>query len=343
MAGEVIQQGRAAMGSAKRSPGNRLIEIIVVIVVVLVGAAWVMPNFMIPDNRARGAEAKQNLQSIQLAVERYAVDNLGYPVFLTGGNLAYAVTFDKLGRPKYDVDAKACIDVSQVADPLQREGYMPRYPRNPFVSHQPPRNQECVLYSAVHQAQINDPLWPAGGDPLRNGNDDASRLGTRFGADCFAMGQVLGDPRFKQAGGAPGSVGDITAETCAGVTYPYWDIWAGRKPKPFLPGEFFYRSSAPIPVAGNAEPALAAPAPGTRMETYIADSYVMGVYGGLRTKGKDAINSAGDPYRTQPEWPNNPSRGIQPSPVDNNVIFDAIVLVLESGYEVVEGRESWRR
>ena len=79
------------------------------------------------------------------------------------------------------------------------------------------------------------------------------------------------------------------------------------------------------------------------MDTYIADSYVMGVYGGLRTKGKDAISSAGDPYRTQPEWPGNPSRGIQPSPVDKNAIADAIVLVLESGYEVVQGRDYWRR
>jgi len=217
-----------------------------------------------------------------------------------------------------------------VADPLQREvtcSAIRAIIREPVSA----RNHECVLYSAVHQAQLCDPLWPEGGDPLRNGNDDASRLGARFGADCFEMGQVLGDPRFRQ----PATRRYRLVSHCDNLRrcdVPLLDIWARRKPKHFCPVSSFIAVQVRILCKIQPHPLCC-----TRQRygwRRMLLTLRPGCLCGLSTKGKDAINSVGDPYRTQPEWPNNPSRGIQ-LPLLIEPIADAVVLVLESGYEVV--------
>ncbi len=169
-------------------------ELGAVLVVVLLIVAVLRPNLYVPRDSARVAETKQNLHIIQCAAERYARDHgETYPPYLIGGAAKYAAHFDELGGAKAFDDPQPCADIAQVADPLLREGYLDVYPRNPFVRGDPKPFD-------VHKAQLRDPYWPAGGDPLRNGNADAQRLGTRFGADCTKMGQVLGDPRYQLAG-----------------------------------------------------------------------------------------------------------------------------------------------
>lgn len=291
--------------------------------IVLAYGVLAMLSFLIspPRGDRRRAEVKYNLHNIQLAVERYAVDHDGaYPPYLIGGAPKYAAHFDELGGATAFDDPQPCADIAQVADPLLREGYLDEYPRNPFVRTSPKP-------FTVHKAQLHDPYWPPGGDPLRNGTAEAQRLGTRFGADCRTMGQVLGDPRYQLAGGLPGS--PVSAEACAGVMYPYWDIWAMTKPKPFLPGEFFYRGTGPVIYPPSAAGAATAVPGGMAPGMFETDSYILGVYGGWRDKGQDVLGSFGNPYWIPGDDPSQvqdlpPMQGGQGIP-------DAVIMTLSSG------------
>lgn len=74
---------------------------------VLLSVAIAIPNFVSIKEKSKEAEVKQNLHSIQLAVERFAVDHDG----------AYPTTIDE----------------------LQAQSYLPQLPQNPFTN-QPMRN-----------------------------------------------------------------------------------------------------------------------------------------------------------------------------------------------------------
>ena len=139
-----------------------------VIVIIGILAAIALPNFIKARNKAREAEVKSNVHSIQIALERYAVDNHGvYPTFLTGGerdsnilwcirdnvlNSTYQNSFwpgpqiypptgvqgitpfaivapkDAAGNPTGIMNDFDILD----ADPLLFFGYLAQYPKNPF-------------------------------------------------------------------------------------------------------------------------------------------------------------------------------------------------------------------
>ena len=125
-------------------------------------------GFLIPNIRvkAREAETRQNLHSIQLAAERYSVDMPGYtyPAWLLGGELS---SLDGLQA-----------DPTMVADPLQSEGYMPQYPRNPFVAKSPDRQRIASLQEMAD-------------DPFRPGSQHPAPPAFRFGNNHDRMGVLL--------------------------------------------------------------------------------------------------------------------------------------------------------
>ncbi len=150
-----------------KTKGFTLIELLVVIVIIGILVAIALPNFIKIKDKAKEAEVKQNLHSIQLAVERYATDMSGnYPFFLFGGdsliNIGTSNNIFGAGMAYFTADWYLPFDAFAFApdqyawtyqdgtsageaavlngevesgwgDTLQYESYMSKYPRNPFV------------------------------------------------------------------------------------------------------------------------------------------------------------------------------------------------------------------
>jgi prepilin-type N-terminal cleavage/methylation domain-containing protein len=86
-----------------------LIDLLVVIAIISIIAAFMMPNFIGVQDRAKEAGVKAVMHSIQLAVEAYNMENEAYP----------------MGS---DITLRELID-----NYLMQGGYVTSVPKNPFT------------------------------------------------------------------------------------------------------------------------------------------------------------------------------------------------------------------
>ncbi|MFH1710477.1 MAG: prepilin-type N-terminal cleavage/methylation domain-containing protein [bacterium] len=89
--------------------GFTLIELLVVIAIISIIAAFMMPNFLGVQDRAKEAGIKAVMHSIQLAVEAYNMENEAYPM---GSNISIRELIDNY---------------------LTQGGYVTLVPKNPFT------------------------------------------------------------------------------------------------------------------------------------------------------------------------------------------------------------------
>lgn len=262
-----------------RQRGFTLIELLVVVTIIAILITIALPKFMRAKEKAKEAEVKSNLHSIQISLERYAVDHSGkYPRYILGGDDAnYARGLFRTGGGLNP----------DVADPLIAYGYIKSYPHNPFTS-----GRDALEWTG----------WI--GEP---GTGDV-----RFGWSGMTMGNGLGDPRYfwSEYGKKTSLWSTGYIDGALGSGYLKW-TWSGRAipdrkaDSPFIiysddpsngstivhwPGNFGYRSFGPM-------------LSGYKLRTGEFDvwdrsfrlsritTYILYAYGSNRTKGEDIIRN----------------------------------------------------
>ena len=237
------------------------LALLLILITALAQANTLAPN-------AKEAEVKQNLHTIQVAVEHYAVDHQGsYPDYLIGGEGRCSnYTAGAGGMPFSNVHEVP--DRAMLSDPLLRDGYLDSYPKNPFVA----------------KGGMVERFQNGVRDRLSNSTGLGAEQGTRFGALCDVMGSVLGDFRYPSFVVTDPSGIKIILRSYADIEYPFFDIWQSDGPKSFLPGNFFYKSMGPMVLAPGS--VIAPQGPVLPLNN---DMYILGAYGSTRTRGKDIL------------------------------------------------------
>lgn len=300
-----------------RDRGFTLIELLVVITIIGILAAIALPNYIKAKDKAREAEVKANVHTIQIALERYATDHSGqYPKMIWGGDEKGWSTIPGVGcrtmwdgHVPYDPNTDNNATAIPPFDPLIHLGYMNSYPRCAFLNDGEGLST-IVRWTAPSPCEVGD------GDP-------------RFGYNGEIMGNIIEDPRYlwymnrngqiresrigncflEQA--AQYYVGMINNRTPANPFYamggiPEWqrfqqdtnsgyaisDLNSGVTLKAYWPGEFFYRSGGSFLFPQNFITTVG-PDPQLniiwKFKYSRIDRYFLGGFGSMRTDGADLV------------------------------------------------------
>jgi len=277
------------MPNAQR--GFTLIELLVVITIIGILAAIALPNYIKAKDKAKEVEAKSNLHTIQIAIERYNVDHRQYPPFLLGGDsdgwLNWHAKWNE-NNPDRKEPANAWVQ-----DSLVEYGYITSYPENPFID-------------AGDANIIIDATAPDMADPQQGDGDP------RFGYKGNIMGNGLDDPAYFEYDPDNwtynraetkrtldrGMVFDPTAygfpsrkaqwDQYPGLYYNFggrYNRETGGTIMTFWPGNFFYRSASDVQPARKG---WTLPNPNWGYSGHVV-RYMLGVWGCQASPGKDVM------------------------------------------------------
>lgn len=134
-----------------RHSGFTLIEIMIVVVILGILASIVVPNIMESPNEARIVKAKQDIRTLEGALNLYKLDNFNYPT--TEQGLESLVS-----KPSGQPEAKN----------WKKKGYMKKLPKDPWG------NEYLYLSPGTH-GEID--IFSYGADGRNGGADAASDIG----------------------------------------------------------------------------------------------------------------------------------------------------------------------
>lgn len=125
---------------ARRQAGFTLIEVMVVVVILGILAAFIVPKIMSRPDEARVIKAKQDIRAVKQALDLYRMDNYFYPS--TDQGLEALVT-----PPSGDPEPRN----------WRKEGYLDGIPRdpwgNPYLYLSPGENGPYDVYTLGADAQ----------------------------------------------------------------------------------------------------------------------------------------------------------------------------------------------
>ncbi len=130
--------------------GFTLIEIMIVIVILGILASIVVPNVMESPNEARIVKAKQDIRTLEGALNLYKLDNFNYPSTDQG---LEALVKKPGGQPE--------------AKNWKKNGYMKKVPKDPW-------GNDYLYLNLGEQGDIN--IFSYGSDGRKGGAESASDI-----------------------------------------------------------------------------------------------------------------------------------------------------------------------
>ncbi len=281
-----------------RDKGFTLIELLVVITIIGILAAIALPNYMRAREKAKEAEVKANLHTIQIALERYMTDNSEYPHFLLGGDvdgwLNWHTQWDGINNLSMTGDRIATND--RVQDPLVEYDYVVSFPGNPFVGDGQIIIRETSVEGNDEQGK-GDPRFGYKGNVMGQGLDDRnffasaiSGLGSFFWSEIETRRTLdrgafmVVPPAFQSADTFNTNMYYIFGGFMYPPDHPDYD---GTVITTSWPGNFFYKATTDQVMSRSK---FTIPVPNTNIGGHY-NRYILGGYGSHMTTGIDVIRT----------------------------------------------------
>ncbi|MFH1676048.1 MAG: type II secretion system protein [bacterium] len=301
--------------------GFTLIELLVVITIIGILAAIALPNYIKAKDKAKEAEVKANLHTIQIALERYMVDNGEYPDLLIGGDIEGWLNWHAVHDPEDPLNGI-------VNDPLVSYDYITSFPGNPFVGDGTVIIRSTSVDPEPKQGD-GDPRFGYRGIVMGNGLEDFFFFEYRSGALPLGWTSKMETrrtlpPNQQATLGFPELDGSLNQ----GLHYMFggrrqWAQNPDGSPEmktvyTFWPGNFMYRGLG-THHAGRL--GYTYYDPGYYLPEH-TERYILGGYGTVSQEGYDIIRMHDRTpdgqeilYRMPPPWPDPPDVGFGPAQI----------------------------
>ncbi|MEP0815230.1 MAG: type II secretion system protein [bacterium] len=178
-----------------KNRGFTLVEMLVVVGIIGILVSLAIPNFQRIKDKAKESQVKQNLHSLQLALEQYSTDNQGvYPPWIYGGDFTDSWTISQESWDKLTADDGFELGGQMVTsrpgwcepagpgdgDALLEYGYLGEYPRNPFTLTNNVDRNNAPARGPINQrsdgvtsqrdtgGRNNNLMWEISGGPPKN-------------------------------------------------------------------------------------------------------------------------------------------------------------------------------